>query len=275
MEENIPSEKNESVPEQETSDMEVHHHPHDHHPHDHHAPKWQSYLFQFFMLFLAVVCGFLAEWKLDLTIEKHRGKQFMESLVHDLAMDTMALSIGFPMKEARVKAIDSVFQFFKEHPNVNTIPGSIHRCIRRATWDRRYIRNSGTIDQLKNAGGMRLIRNRMVVDSIAVYDFEWARLDHYKEVYFANQQVGFNMIEKLLNANDLLAWYGDNDSGIAEEPLTPSDTNVRINTAYLNEYLNFLNRQKNSTIQDDRNYRRLSQNADRLIKLIKREYRLH
>ena len=270
MEENIPSEKNESVPKHETSAMEVHQH-----PHVHHFRKWQEYLFQFFMLFLAVFCGFLAEWKLELFIERHREKQYMESMVHDLGMDTTALRIGFPLKQDRVKAIDSVFHFFKEHPDATSIPGNIHRSIRRATWDRRYIRNSGTIDQLKNAGGMRLIRNRMVVDSISAYDFEWERLDHYKEAYFANQQVGFNMIEKLLNAEDLLTWYEANDSGIAEEPLTPSDANIRINTAYLNEYLNFLNRQKNSTIQDDRNYKRLLQNAARLMRLIEGEYRFH
>jgi hypothetical protein len=37
--------------------MEVHHH-----GHVHEKKKWKEYLFQFFMLFLAVFCGFLAEY---------------------------------------------------------------------------------------------------------------------------------------------------------------------------------------------------------------------
>jgi hypothetical protein len=37
--------------------MEVHHH-----GHVHADKKWKEYFFQFLMLFLAVFCGFLAEW---------------------------------------------------------------------------------------------------------------------------------------------------------------------------------------------------------------------
>ena len=40
--------------------MEVHHH-----GHVHEKKKWKEYLFQFLMLFLAVFCGFLAEYQLE------------------------------------------------------------------------------------------------------------------------------------------------------------------------------------------------------------------
>jgi hypothetical protein len=40
------------------STMEVHHH-----GHVHEKKKWKEYLFQFLMLFLAVFCGFLAEYQ--------------------------------------------------------------------------------------------------------------------------------------------------------------------------------------------------------------------
>ncbi len=43
--------------ESQTETMEVHHH-----GHVHEKKKWKEYLFQFFMLFLAVFCGFLAEY---------------------------------------------------------------------------------------------------------------------------------------------------------------------------------------------------------------------
>ena len=48
-----------------------------HAPHLHKAPgkKWSHYLFEFFMLFLAVFCGFLAEYQLEHIIEKDREKQ--------------------------------------------------------------------------------------------------------------------------------------------------------------------------------------------------------
>jgi hypothetical protein len=52
---------------------------------------WTHYLWEFFMLFLAVFCGFLAEWKLERTLEHHREKQFIRSLSEDLARDTAHL----------------------------------------------------------------------------------------------------------------------------------------------------------------------------------------
>jgi len=51
--------------------MEVHHH-----GHVHERKKWKEYLFQFLMLILAVFCGFLAEYQLEQTIEKHKEKDF-------------------------------------------------------------------------------------------------------------------------------------------------------------------------------------------------------
>ena len=48
------------APKQATETMEVHHH-----GHVHEKKKWKEYLFQFLMLFLAVFCGFLAEYQLE------------------------------------------------------------------------------------------------------------------------------------------------------------------------------------------------------------------
>jgi hypothetical protein len=52
--------------------MEVHHH-----GHVHHQKKWKEYVFQFFMLFLAVFCGFLAEYQLEHIIEHSKEKEYI------------------------------------------------------------------------------------------------------------------------------------------------------------------------------------------------------
>jgi hypothetical protein len=57
------------------TDMEVHHHAHN--PAAlHHKKNWKSYFWEFLMLFLAVFCGFFAEYQLEHKIEKNRGKQY-------------------------------------------------------------------------------------------------------------------------------------------------------------------------------------------------------
>ena len=101
-EENIPGEmlpdkppliKAVNEPEEEqqliqTIDMEVHKHPH----HVTHKKKWGEYLLEFFMLFLAVFLGFLAENYRESLVNKEKEKHYMENLVGDLRADTAALN---------------------------------------------------------------------------------------------------------------------------------------------------------------------------------------
>ena len=65
--------------------MEVHHH-------THHPKRWKEYFWEFFMLFLAVFCGFLAELQLEHYIENQREKQFMVTLIEDLKSDSVVLA---------------------------------------------------------------------------------------------------------------------------------------------------------------------------------------
>ena len=51
-----------------------------------HTPrkKWTHYFWEFLMLFLAVFCGFLAEYQLDHKIERDREKKFIQTFIEDL-----------------------------------------------------------------------------------------------------------------------------------------------------------------------------------------------
>jgi len=222
------------------------------------------------MIFMAVMTGFFAESYREHLSDKSKEYEYMESLVRDLAADTLALKAGFPVKGARIVAIDSVFLFFESHPEPKTIPFNVYRNIRRAWWDRLYTRNTGTINQLKNAGGLRLIRKTDVRDSLASYDWLWGRLDYYREVYSVNQQAAGTMVEKLVNANDVIRSYRLNSAGKQSYPSLTNSSVIRINTACLDEYLNFLGRQKITTVQDEERYMQLEKEAAGLIKMIKK-----
>ncbi|MEO6612714.1 MAG: hypothetical protein ABIT05_08550 [Chitinophagaceae bacterium] len=67
--------------------MEVH----THSP-SHGKKTWKSYFWEFFMLFLAVFCGFLAEYKLEHLVEKRKEKQIISALYEDLKKDTANLN---------------------------------------------------------------------------------------------------------------------------------------------------------------------------------------
>ena len=121
---------------------------------------------------------------------------------------------------------------------------------------------------------MRLIRKKIVADSIAAYDLQWIRAEFWREAYITNQEKGKDLVNKLFNANDLLSKYRSNSTGNSMPATITDSMMVRIYPAALNEYLNFLYHQKNTTKQDKRGYQTLEKSAERLIDLIKKEYQL-
>src|SRR5687767_12895306 len=146
------------------------------HAHTHTArKKWTHYFWEFLMLFLAVFCGFLAEYYLEHTIEHNREKQFINSLIRDIEADTAQLSNIKGFRISRLSSIDSVNHYFAK----NTSGAISLRCLQlleEVKGHNSFYQNSGTLDQLKNAGGLRLIRKREVVDSIQSYDQQIKRM---------------------------------------------------------------------------------------------------
>jgi hypothetical protein len=248
--------------------MEVHHHAHTA------RKKWTHYFWEFLMLFLAVFCGFLAEYQLEHKIEKDREKQYMKSMVRDLVADTASFNEDLPFKLERIAAIDSLFDFFLAHKDEKTIPAYVHNLLRRSTWDRNYNRNKSTISQLKNSGGMRLVRKQKVADAIMHYDFEWERADkNYDQAQGLNGELMNEYIRKTLNDYNLLSYYKTNSTGGARLPEGLAII-IKINTTYLVEMLNHLHKVKTSTKNQVDFYMGINKMAEALITLIKNEYQL-
>jgi hypothetical protein len=119
--------------------------------------RWTHYIWEFFMLFLAVFCGFLAEWQLERTIEHHREKQFIRSLSEDLARDTAHLRYYMGFTKVMFDYCDSVQSCIRnsdifEHSN------SFYDYTKELARFTRYSPTDRTIQQLKHAGNMRLLR---------------------------------------------------------------------------------------------------------------------
>ncbi len=121
------------------------------------------------MLFLAVFCGFLAEYQLEHVIENSREKQFMESMVEDLQKDIVTLERHFKYAERQQGGLDSLNNILNE--------GRLEKVDVREMYilQKKHIRFrvmrlvNRTEMQLKNSGGMRLIRNKTVADAIIQY----------------------------------------------------------------------------------------------------------
>lgn len=179
------TEKENEAQNRNTENMEVHHHAH------HEGKKsWKSYLFEFFMLFLAVFCGYLAEYQLEKTIEHHREKEFIVSMIEDAMTDTASIHAAIPLNIQRINHADSLaaicYHFTGTKEDIDSIYHFTKGCLYRP--DLVYPTDR-TLFQLKNSGSMRLIRNEKAAKTIIDYDNSGKRLVNqqtYYESYLTN-----------------------------------------------------------------------------------------
>ncbi len=141
-----------------------------HHTHgSHHQRKTKDYIFEFFMLFLAITAGFFMENMREAHVENHREHQYMNSLISDIREDTASIRNILEINKKQIAGIDSILNLM-ENPHqedyekkfyhyVNTYLGNLNG----------FSASEVTITQLRNSGGMRLIGKKMVSDSIVSY----------------------------------------------------------------------------------------------------------
>jgi hypothetical protein len=164
--------------------MEVHAHSHTE------RKKWTHYFWEFLMLFLAVFCGFLAENIRENSVERHREKEYMVSLIKDLQDDITGLSDAAGAKMKRIAMADSINYLFEKGDFRNS-SADIYLLGAILGFRSYFNPNEGTIQQLKNAGGLRLIKKRNVIDSLQRYT-------SFMQEFLKLQQLEENQLEEYI-----------------------------------------------------------------------------
>lgn len=162
---------------EDNNKMEVHHHS------AHHGKKnWKSYIWEFLMLFFAVFCGFLAEYQLEHSIEQDREKQYIESMVADMMEDSAKISISLDYSSKQLAGFDSILLNIYSRPYTDSSLKKLYGLQVKYTNSRNPVLfTKRTITQLKNSGGLRLIRNKAASDSIVNYSEECERAETQAE----------------------------------------------------------------------------------------------
>ncbi len=136
-----------------------------------HTPrkKWTHYLWEFLMLFLAVFCGFLAEYQLEHKIERDRSKQYIRSFYDDLKANLASFSWIVKRNDERMPAFNNIFSCYDSISGNIVSTTCLINMIKHSQGFMTVAFADGTIEQLKNAGGMRLL-DKQDRDSIVAYD---------------------------------------------------------------------------------------------------------
>ena len=246
--------------------MEVHHHAHTA------RKKWTHYFWEFLMLFLAVFCGFLAEYKLEHTIEHNREKQFMKTMVEDLEKDIQLLKVESQLVMEQFNGLDSIVEIINKGTFGKSEVRTMYRLQRKFLYPLTLELINRTETQLKNAGGMRLIRNKQVSDSIINYWQLKARFNDTKEAINGHRikakDLSFSLFNNKYYSKERMQFTYDDFTGepelITKEPAVLTEFSNRVSHTSELLLINYKHRRLDILVHT----------ATRLIEVIKKEYHL-
>jgi hypothetical protein len=161
----IPTQDTQAInPIQDTENMEVHHH-----PDLHHKPKlWKEYLLEGLMIFIAVTMGFFAEKIRENISDREKEKELMQSLIVDLKEDSIAIQNQINTSQQRQVYSDSLIKIVHDGNVIDNSACFYYYGRITARWTA-FSNNSRSVDQMKNGGLFRVIKNDNVVKQLMTY----------------------------------------------------------------------------------------------------------
>ena len=222
------------------------------------------------MLFLAVFCGFLAEYQLEHKIERDREKKFIQTFIEDLKIDTAAINANLLFRKTKRSQIDSLILLLEEQ-KIKGHENELYYLGRTLVRSNRFQSNDRTITQLKFSGSLRLIRNEDAADSIISYQ-------KLVEYILANQEddrierrSADPLLARMFNPfvfNKMLDAYNNINKPTDNPPLRTYDVSVQQDLAYC------INQIKGSNIIISTRLELLNKKAKNTIMFLQKEYHL-
>ena len=243
--------------------MEIHHHAHTA------RKKWTHYFWEFLMLFLAVFCGFFAEYQLEHKIEHERERQYMKSLITDIKEDISFISEQQSRYKRNQSLLDSLIYLLNKS-SASASTNDLYYYARLASKNDVFPANTRTIDQMKNAGGFRLIKNDKVANGIMSYYSELPQIQSLE----GTEEGEINEYRKI--AVQIFSAVVFNEINSTTEVMRPV-SNPLLRTAdkkLLGDLSGWVHYIKNTRIGLSEYKRRLLEKGEKLIRLIREEYHL-
>ena len=236
--------------------------------------KWNHYFWDFFMLFLAVTAGFLAENIRETSSENHKEKEYMRSFCRDLENDTSNFNSTLLSLRQKIPYYDSVGEFLHSPLDFdNKLSFSIYI---KTNSDLTFTPIEPTFQQLKNSGNLRLIQNNLVLDSIQIYegDISGGYLEQTSYVIEFNKRLlqlqeknfDYTNLNKFLNAR--FSNTPINDYSLYNLVLTTNDS------ARIQELYNLFIGTKAAEIFYISSLTKMRSKAANLMAFIKKQYKL-
>ncbi|HXB92856.1 MAG TPA: hypothetical protein VNU72_11220 [Puia sp.] len=170
--------------------MEVHHHPDLHHQ----KKPWKEYLLEGFMIFIAVMMGFIAEnIREDITNNQH-AHELTAQLVADLKADTAGLNKVI-LEQTKIRQANDSLITLLQRPLGTADLDQIQRLIINShnLWS--FYPAGGAIGAIKNELHLKQFAHSQLISHIADYEGNIALLHTVQDIYLQYQH---NMLDAFL-----------------------------------------------------------------------------
>ena len=217
------------------------------------------------MLFLAVFCGFLAEYQLEHKIERDRGKQYIRSFYDDLLVNLTSFSRILEMNDEKTATFNTIFLCY------DSISGNIVNttCLTLMLKQSQYFLTvafaDGTVEQLKNAGGLRLL-DKEDRDSIISYDKYTRNYSDWEATVMQHSQDNVRNTFDLLGNFEVNKFLYTDSISFDKIPLYSTDKNS------VNKMFNVLFRYRQAIIRQSLWMITLNKRTEGLVKYFHSKY---
>ncbi|RVU23579.1 hypothetical protein EOJ36_10910 [Sandaracinomonas limnophila] len=246
--------------------MEVHH--------PHHIPKkLKEYLTEFLMLFAAVTLGFFAENLREHYVEKEREEKFIQIVHEDLLNDINSIRTIKEIFDLKIKREDTLISLLS---NFNPNQTNDLYFLARSNSIREFFHHSKNgFQQLKNAGGLRLIEDISVIKKIQAYE---NMVEDTEELQSLTENLLMNYREKMSSIFNGVVFAqminAKSTKGVEDRFLRPTGNPelLQNNKILMNEFLIKALYVHNNNLSLIKRLKQLQKNAIELDEMLKEKY---
>jgi hypothetical protein len=137
-----------------------------------HTPgkKWTHYFWEFFMMFLAVFCGFLAENQREHIVEGNRAKEYAALLLEDLKNDSAYINEVTASQLLMLHRADTLLAILSSDQFINNNGKIVNLFNHVGTLVDFKPAFEINFEQIKNSGSLRYFKNKKLVSSLSEFD---------------------------------------------------------------------------------------------------------
>ena len=192
--------------------MEVHHHP----QLDHQPKPWKEYLLEGFMIFIAVMMGFIAE-NIRVAIDDHEHvKQLTSQLIQDLRSDTAQLNKIFLEETKIVKSNDTLVTLLQQ-PFSKADIGQVQKQIANSHSLWLFYPSTGAIAAIKNELHLKQFSNSEIITYFAKYEKDIELLHTAQDINLQYQRLYLDpFLTQHFTPGNMVAAFADHGMPTAE-----------------------------------------------------------